>query len=116
MLVGDENDLPGRSGDGKGAHQLFLCLVELIDGKFGNEGNAFTAFYHTHECLHAAQMISDLAGLRRLHLADADSLVAEAMSLVQHPKLFVAEIGGADNLIIEQFAFARDVRIELFVE
>ena len=38
------------------------------------------------------------------------------MSLVKHPKLFVAEIGGTDNLIIEQFAFARDISIELFVE
>lgn len=65
MFVGDENDLPGRNGNGKGAHQLFLCIVELIDCKFRNEGNTFTAFYHTHECLHATQMISDLAGLCR---------------------------------------------------
>ena len=72
MFVGDENDLPGRSGNGKGAHQLFLCIVELIDCKFRNEGNTFTAFYHTHECLHATQMISDLAGLCRLHLTEAD--------------------------------------------
>lgn len=32
-------------GMAKGLHQLFLCIVELIDGKFRNEGNTFTAFY-----------------------------------------------------------------------
>ena len=88
VLIGQQHDLAGGAGDGEGTYQLFLGIAQLQNGQFGDEGHAFAAFYHAHKGLHAAQVIGKLAGTCRLHLAEAHQLVAEAMALVEQPKLF----------------------------
>ena len=54
VLVGQHHNLAGGAGDGKGAYQFFLWFVQLQYSQLGNEGDAFAAFHHAHESLHAA--------------------------------------------------------------
>ena len=61
-------------------------------------------------------MIGKLAGARRLHLAEAYQLVAEAMPFVEQPKLFAVQVGGAYYLIIIKSIFACYVCKELFIK
>ena len=116
VLIGQQHDLAGGAGDGEGTYQLFLGIAQLQNGQFGDEGHAFAAFYHAHKGLHAAQVIGKLAGTCRLHLAEAHQLVAEAMALVEQPKLFAVQVGSTDYLVVEEGVFARHVGKELFIE
>jgi len=61
-------------------------------------------------------VIGKLAGTCRLHLAEAHQLVAEAMALVEQPKLFAVQVGSTDYLVVEEGVFARHVGKELFIE
>ena len=81
--AGRKHYLPCRTGNGKRTYQFLLFFVQLRNSQFGNEGDSFSAFYHTHKGFHTSQMVGHLIDFDRFHLAETYKLVTEAMPFVQ---------------------------------
>ena len=81
--IGRKHYLPCRTGNGKRTYQFLLFFVQLRNSQFGNEGDSFSAFYHTHKGFHTSQMVGHLIDFDRFHLAETYKLVTEAMPFVQ---------------------------------
>ncbi len=90
-----QNELTGRTRNGKGMYQLFCASLSCNTASPGIKGNPSSPLYHTHKCLHTSQMVSHLTGLRRFKLTKTHQLVAETMPFVQQPQLFTRQIRSA---------------------
>ena len=115
VLVRDEVNLTRGARNGKRTHQFALRVTELERGELGDKSHPEAAFHHVHKGFQASHVIGRLVDFHLLALAKAHQLVAKAMPFVEEPKPFVANVGGADDIVLEDRFIARDITKEFFV-
>jgi hypothetical protein len=80
-----------------------------------NESDAIAAFYHAHKCFQASQTVSGLTQFYLFHLAETHQLVAETVTFIQQPEMFVAYISRTDHIFLEYRIVFSHISEELLI-
>ena len=94
------------------ANETELILIELRQRQLGDERYPLAMLHDAHERLDAAQRISLLAARGRLQATELHELVAEAVTLIEQPEVFVGEVSDLDAVLGEQRVLLRNVSQE----
>ena len=93
--------------NGKRTNERSLLIGELQGAQFGDESGAHATLDDAHEGFDATEVVGPLTAESCFEMTEADQLIAEAMSFVEQPQRYFAQIGGTHRIAGVQFAALR---------